>query len=379
MELTRRRLALAAVAGLVLMLAILLALGVLGAPSIASMDNAWGEVDDDRVEVLTALEVDNPNPVGLGYAVSSANYTIHMNDVGLATGGTDDLDLPRGRSTVDLSTDVHTERIPPWWASHLQHGETSDLRIDAEVGAHLGPISSSPSITHTDTVETDLIGTIDAGLEEMEGEHRGPEIGIGSATVQPRVDVRDTAARWGPVTREQTALLLDVSVHNPNDYPIPTPAFVGDLTFNEVAVGEWAADEVELTNGSRDATIGPGETEALTFSVTIDNDRLGEWFPTHVDRDERTSVRLAGQLAFELNGHVVTVPPEGDALVCTFDLRTAILVDQRSGMSNRSCQPAGFDRTPGSDPLESIGAGLELDPSIPSGRTHWVRPTDPSG
>ncbi|MFW6448145.1 MAG: hypothetical protein ACOC0X_01240, partial [Halobacteriota archaeon] len=76
---------------------------------------------------------------------------------------------------------------------------------------------------------------------------------------------------------------------------------------------------------------------------------------------EHTSIRMAGQLAFVLNDHVVTIPPEGEAVACTFDLHTAILLDQPAGMSNRSCQFAGFDGTPDPDVLEEIGAGDELD------------------
>lgn len=363
MDPQRRKMALAGAAVVVLLLAIIVAIGVLGTPSIQSMSNEWGEVDDDRVEVLTELEVDNPNPIGLGYAVSSVNYTVYMNDVGLATGGTREVDLPSGVGTLELSTDVRADRIPPWWVSHLRNDEVSDLEIDATIGANLGPISSSPSITHTDTVETDVISTLDAGLASIEGEHRSPPIGIDPITIEPAVEVTDTDAAWGEVTAEQTELQLAFTVHNPNVYPIPTPAFAGNLEFNDVDMGEWTAEEVVLTDPDRDATIPPGETRELTFAVAIDNARIGDWFPTHVDRGEETAVRMAGQLAFVIDGYTITVPPEGSAFTCSFDLKTAILVDRDGGVRNRSCSFAGFSDTPSGSTLEAIGAGVDLDPS----------------
>ncbi len=358
---SRRQIALAVVAIIVVLVVAMVVIGVLGAPTIQSMTNEWGEVDDDRVEVLTDLQVDNPNPVGLGYGVSGVNYTVDLNDVGVARGGIDEVDLPSGQSQLDLETTILAERIPPWWVSHLQNGERSDLAIDATIDASLGPLSTSPSITHTDVIETDLIATLDDGLGGLEGEHQAASIGVDPVSIEPSVRITDTNASWGAVSDATTELRLTFDVTNPNAYPIPTPAFAGSLAFNDVAMGEWEADDVELTNADRGATISPGETRELTFAVTIDNERIGDWFPTHVDRTERTTVRLAAQLVYTLNDYTVTVPPEGEAFACTFDLQTAMLVDQTPGVSNQTCAPTAFGLTPSSGLLEELGAATTLD------------------
>lgn len=358
---TRRRLLAIGGAGVAGLLGLLGAIGVLGAPSIASMTNRWGAVEEDRVEILTDLEVDNPNPVGLGYGISGVEYAVVMNDVGLAEGNADEVDLPSGRSTIDLATDVHVERIPPWWASHVDNGETSDMTIEAAIHANFGPIGNTPTVTHDDTIETDLIGTLRDGLEAYEGEHEGPTIGVDPVTITPRVEIRDTDARWGAVTEAVTELELIFDVHNPNAYPIPTPAFAGRLTFNDVAIGEWEAHEVDLVDGTFDALIPAGGTRSLTYRVDIANGRLGDWFVTHVDRGEFTEATMAGQLAFKLDDHVVRIPPEGDAVRCSFDFRTAILLDQDGGVLQRTCTVGGFGLEPSASDLEALGASRELD------------------
>ncbi len=42
------------------------ALGILGVPSVAAVDNSFGDVTNETTEVETDLTVANPNPVGVG-------------------------------------------------------------------------------------------------------------------------------------------------------------------------------------------------------------------------------------------------------------------------------------------------------------------------
>ncbi|WP_255681772.1 hypothetical protein [Natrinema sp. SYSU A 869] len=45
----------------------LFAVGVIGVPDAGLEDNAWGDVSDDKIEVITAVWIDNPNPaISLG-------------------------------------------------------------------------------------------------------------------------------------------------------------------------------------------------------------------------------------------------------------------------------------------------------------------------
>lgn len=358
-DLTRRQWIGVAVGGLALLVVVLVAVGVFAAPSVADMTNEWGEVDEDRIEVRTQLTVDNPNPLPLGYGVDGANYTLAMNQIAIAEGSVDGIDLPRGEGTLDLRTYLLLERVPPWWASHVRNDETSEVDIEARVHVSIGPLGRSPPITHSDTIQTDLEGTLAEALEGFEGEHHGPMIDLGVTSTRPTVEVTDTNASWGAVDEASTEVLFDVTVHNPNAYPIPTPAFTGGLEFNDVAIGAWDAHDVDLVRGPADGRIPPDESRDLRYAVTIDNERIATWFATHVDREERSDARMTGQLALRLSGHTMTIPPDEEAIACTFDLRTAILVEQDSGVSNRTCAVAGV-APPEEEALEASGATLDL-------------------
>lgn len=360
LPLTRYQRIVVGVAVLAALIVGMFTIGVIGIPSLEGMTNQWGEVEDDRVEVRTQLDIHNPNPLPLGYGLDEVEYTLSMNQIEVAEGVTTDVDLPSGSGSVNLSTYLRTEAIPPWWASHIENDEVSDVHIDATVHVSFGPVSRSPSVSHEDTIETDLEATLAEALEGFEGAHTGPSIDLSLVTVEPTVEVTDTDAMWGSVTEDETEVLFDFTVHNPNEYPIPTPAFTGALEFNEIAVGDWDAHEVDLVRGPEGGVIPAGETRELRYAVMIDNHAIAQWFPTHVEGDESSDARITGQLALQLSGHTMTIPPDDEAIECTFDLQTAILVEQPSGVSDRTCTVIGM-APPTGDELEDWNASLDLE------------------
>lgn len=358
MDLTTKRIVTVVVAIIALFILGFGIMTVFGAPSLESMTNAWGPVDEDEVTVNTTLEVDNPNPVGLGMGVDSVDYVLVMNDVPLAEGAVGEVDLPTGTSTTNLTTAVAVDRIPEWWATHVDRGEQSDLDIEATIHAGVGPISRSPTITHSDTVETDLEQTMADAVEEFEGNYTGPTIGIDPITIEPQINIVDSDATWGEVDEAETQILLHFTIHNPNDYPIPVPTFAGSMEFNEVVIGDWDANDVDLVEGPEDAFIPSESQREVILGVTIDNQRFAEWFPTHVDNEERTTARINAQLAIQLSGFTILLPPGDDAISCTYDIQTAILIDQESGVLDRDCSVAGFAVS--DDAVEDSWATLNL-------------------
>lgn len=57
-------------------------LGVLGAPSIESIDNRFGEVD----ETTTELVINNPNSLDYVVTMNGIDYVVTMNGVGMVEG-----------------------------------------------------------------------------------------------------------------------------------------------------------------------------------------------------------------------------------------------------------------------------------------------------
>lgn len=345
---------------LVVLVGGLFAVGILGVPDAGLENNEWGEVEEDRIEVLTTVWVDNPNPFGIG-GEADVEYEIELEGVELAAGEGTDISVSSGENQLEFSTDLRQQRIPAWWSAHLNNDELSELGVDATVHASAGPFSGSPSGSYSDEVETDIEGALDEAFSEFEGEYSATGEGVSlpdGMAVEPTIEITETTTEWGEIDENSTEILLTVDIHNPNAYPIPTPAFTGELEMNELTMAQWDADDVEVRDAGEDAIIAPQSTEQRMLVVVMDNDNIPPWLGTHVDRNEFSDVVISGQLALSINGEQMTIPQQGDAIQCEYDLTTSIFVDQESGMDRDGCGLTPVETT--EDELEAAGATLDL-------------------
>jgi LEA14-like dessication related protein len=346
------------IVGIGVLTGLLFLLGVIGVPDGGIEDNEWGEVENDRIEVITTVWVDNPNPFGAGSG-TDAEYDIALQGVDIADGEGSDLEISSGESELQLRTNLRQQQLPAWWSAHLNNDEVSELEVDATIRTSVGPFSGSPEHTHTDEIETDIEGALDEGFSRFEGEYSASETALdGSSNLQaePAVEIRNATTTWGTVTENETEIVLDLQIHNPNQFPIPTPAFAGEMALNDYTMAQWNASEVTVRNASADAMIPPQTTEQRTLVVVMDNRNVPPWFRTHVEREEFSEIVITGQLALSVGGEQITVPSEGDAVRCEFDLQTSIFVDQEDGLERGFCGPT---------PVETAQDGLGMTPSEP--------------
>jgi len=348
------------VVALVVLVVLLFLLGVIGIPDAGLEDNSWGDVGEQRIEILTTVWIDTPNPLGVG-GDSDVEYDVELGTVHIAEGGATGVGVPSGRSTQVFTTDLLYRQIPPWWSGHLNNDEVSDVTVDATVHASVGPLSGSPSGTYETTVDTDIEGALDRGFSQFEGNYSGTGTDLRApdgTAIEPTVEVENVTTTWGNVTENRTEIVVNSTIHNPNAYPIPTPAFTGSVEFNDVPVADWDAGDVELLEADEDALIDGGETEERTFLIVMDNGNVPEWFATHVENEEYTRVAVSGQLAMEVSGSEVTIPQEGAGVVCEFDLTTSIFVERDDGMALDGCGTTPIETT--TDQLQAAGAVLDL-------------------
>ncbi len=354
------KLLLGGIISLSVIIGVLVAGGILGVPDAGLEGNEWGDVEEDSIEVHTTIWVDNPNPFGIG-GDTDVEYDLLLEGVTLAEGEGADISISSGDNEFELTTELRQQRIPEWWSSHLNNDEVSDLTVDATVDTSVGPFSGSPSGSYDDEIETDLEDALDEGFSEFEGQYTATGTGLQApdgTAIEPTVEIEDATTRWGEVTENETEIHLTTAIHNPNAYPIPTPAFQGDVEFNNMTMTDWDAHEVEVLEAHDDATIPAQTTEDRTFVVTMDNQDVPEWFGTHVDREEFTEMTITGQLAVSVNGEQVTIPQEGDAAQCHFDLTTAMFVEQDDGLDRDHCGVTPLSVT--EDELDAVGATLDV-------------------
>ena len=272
------------------------ALGILGVPSVAAVDNTFGSVTDETTEVKTDLVVSNPNPIGVGLDRVSVNYTVSMNDIEMARGGREGVSVGTGNSTIPLETDLRNDAIPSWWVSHVRNGERTAVDIDASVTS--GLLGRSVEFSQGREVTTDLLGAFNS-------EETRPVNADSALTDDPILYVNETRGAWGSVSEAETPIDMAFTVYNPNLEPYVVTEIGYDVTMNDV---EMASGRTE-----RGYVIPSRSTETIEFTTALRNARLDEWWVTHLDEDVRghqvSSLRIDFYAVVELpTGQAVTVP-----------------------------------------------------------------------
>lgn len=284
------------VAAILLLVAVVgaFALGLVGAPSVVGAENRFGPVTDEETHILTDLKVNNPNPIGIQLGGTTVTYTVMMNDVAMASGNKDGLAVESGNSTLEFNTTMRNDRIPPWWASHINNGEVTNVTIDARVQTSvLG--NQTFDIEQERQVETDLIG-------QFNSDETRPVNGPSSPTYDnPVLYINETSGAWGNVTEAETPIEMAFVVYNPQLEPYVITEVGYEITMNNVTVGEGITDEPYVIEG--------GTTETIRTTTVIDNSQLDDWWVTHLQNDQVTQLRIDFYARLELpTGDTVRLP-----------------------------------------------------------------------
>ena len=272
------------------------ALGVFGIPSVAGVNNSFGDVTNESTVVETDLVVSNPNPIGVGLDGVSIDYAVSMNDVRAANGSREGVSVASGNSTLGFETQLRNDAIPPWWVSHVRNGERTTVAIDATVTSDL--LGRSATLTRTRQVETDLIGA-------FASDETRPVNADAPLVDDPVLYVNETRGRWGTVTDAETPIEMEFDVYNPNLEPYAVTEIGYDVTMNGVAMGSGSTE--------REYVIPSYSSETVEITTALRNERLDEWWVTHVDESvnghQVTDLRIEFYAVVEFpSGEVVTVP-----------------------------------------------------------------------
>lgn len=272
---SKLRIAATALGVLVVSLGAAVALGVFGVPTVESVDNEFGGVNDTTTVVVTDLTVNNPNPVGTGFLDASATYAVRMNDVQMAEGEKGSLDLSPGRNEVRLETYMDNRRIPDWWVTHVRNGERTEVAIDARIRSNA--LGQSVPVEQRQSINTSMIARFNSTeTREVDGNS--------AVLSDPMLYVNETSGSWGNVTETETPVNTAFVAYNPKDVPYTVTQIRYEITMNGITVGEGTSD--------REYVIEPHTSEEVATRTAIRNDNLDEWWVSHLRNDERTELRI---------------------------------------------------------------------------------------
>jgi len=317
--------------------------GALEKPSAGVEDMGdWGEVSESETQVITSIWVENPNPVGINIGRSvSAAYRIDLNGVRLAEGQQEGISVQSGNNTVPITTNLKNDNIASWWVNFIQNNETLYARGQGEVQINAPVLSGSyqpaPVEKRMLQDETPVITSISNAVQAIEGRYTVNEIiKVGPVEEESTVgwEIRDAHATWGEVNQDQTTVVIHLQVHNPSER-VPVPAIPDGLGLsvgmNDVKMFEAQSGAFSPQSVSTDAVINPGETREFALELSMDNDRVDEWFTSHVREDEHTTIETQFQLVFEApkTGITLRVPQEGGVRYAC-EMQTGILKDNQA-------------------------------------------------
>ena len=262
---------------LVVLVVLGVALGLLGAPTVDGVENRFATVNDSTTTVNTTMAVSNPNPVGVSLGDVQIDYAIDMNDVRMAEGGREGVAIDAGRSTIPFTTQLNNSRIPQWWYTHVDSGEETAVLVDATVSSGLLG-GRSLSLPQEQTVETDILGQFnDSTTRPIDADQ--------AVVSDPVLYLNETSATYGAnVTPAETPLETAFTVYNPKRYPYAVSEIGYEIEMNGVQVGEGSTAGPGAIPGRSERTLRP--------TTVIDNQRLDEWWVSHLERDQETTLTI---------------------------------------------------------------------------------------
>ncbi|QDX41378.1 LEA type 2 family protein [Salarchaeum sp. JOR-1] len=319
--------------------------GVVGVPSVASMDNDFGAVTSETTAVNTELVVHNPNPIGVRLGDTTVSYSVVMNDVTMATGSESGFDIDTGNTSLNLTTYLRNDRIPDWWVTHIRNDETTSLVVNADI--HSGLLGRTFNYqTGGQTVSTDIISQFNSSETRA--------VDSGSVLVDdPLFYVNRTNASWGAVSSAETPIDMEFLVYNPKDVPLGVSKIGYAITMNNVSMGSG-----ELDNG---VVVPPHTATEVDATTAIRNQRLDEWWVSHLRNDQVTTLTIDFYAVIEPpveGAGEMRIPLRG--LTYTRTIETTIFQDAgESGASNDASN--GTETTPETTTSNDTTEGTSTD------------------
>ncbi|WP_418284793.1 LEA type 2 family protein [Halorubrum sp. DTA46] len=323
------------------------ALGVVGVPGVAAIDNTFGDVTNETTTIETDLVVSNPNPVGVGLDDVAVNYTVSMNGIEMAQGGREGVRIGTGNSTVELETAMENAAIPPWWTSHVRNGERTTVDIDATVTS--GRLDRSVAFARSHEIDTDLLGAFNS-------EETRPVNADSPLTSDPVLYVNETRAEWGVLGDSETPIDMEFVVYNPNLEPYAITEIGYDVTMNGVEMATGQTEEGYV--------VPSRSTETVEFTTALQNRQLDDWWVTHLDESvhghQVSDLRIEFYAVIELpGGGEVTVPL--DELTYEETVETDVFDEGDAVRESGGSESDEDDETAADSETDDDGSGGETD------------------
>ncbi len=105
-------------------------------------------------------------------------------------------------------------------------------------------------------------------------------------------EVKSITNSWGDITTESSEIKTDIQVDNPNAFPIPIKGMEYQIFMNDVKMGSG--------HSMGKASLPAQKEHTITMSTEVENDKIPEWWVTHIRQGESTDIKIKGNIALDL-------------------------------------------------------------------------------
>jgi LEA14-like dessication related protein len=127
-------------------------------PELREISNTWGDVSRRSTEINTKVVIYNPNDISI--PIKRIEYELYMNGIRMAEGRSQENIVIRGNNvtTIRLKTVLNNLLLPRWWASHINNGEHTEVRVKGKVVFNLKFREFAYPFEETQEIDTDILG-----------------------------------------------------------------------------------------------------------------------------------------------------------------------------------------------------------------------------
>lgn len=286
---------------------------------------SWGEVTPDTTIIYADIWVNNRFPFGLGSEAININVPIYFYDVQAAQFDLYEISLCKGYSPVDVTATMIQANLPQWWPDFIYHGELLAICIYPYVSTHIFgiPISTEshvqievpiPLLSEINNKEPKTMSIDVASLHKIAqnnivpdmvhykknyfddsllleiiqspSEHFMEDFSPPLQGAQPILTMESWNLYWGDVTTETTQILGTIVLRNELSVPMPIQGLRLGLDMNEIPV----VPNINII--PTEPILLPGESIPLTIDVDVNNDKLVQWWTSHLQQNEETIINV---------------------------------------------------------------------------------------
>lgn len=288
-------------------------------------------ISTEETQFSTTLNVKNNANYPLPTDLAGGKYNVKLENTSLVEGDLEMPSLKQGNNTIQMNSTLDNKNIPDAWRSYLRDNETTELELKLTL-TRLGPIQRqglfSQSINRTvGEGKQPVQSALSSSVSGLEGEYSTTVSteSLTQGTPIPSVEeelgyqIRDSEMEVSEIKENETILHMKLDVYNPSRVlPVPAePKTLGVTTEannytliqaqndNDILINKEDFKQGEVINSP---VIPPQQEKTVIYKLELQNEKIDEWFVSHLRNEEYTRLESDFEFVFDYRGTEYRIP-----------------------------------------------------------------------